>query len=176
MQLIKSRSLLAPFDDTGRTPTTVYRLFTETNTVAEESLARLAHEWRTYCQQQSQPFRPLRGSAAARARIEQWEEQLIEQIDRKELPLTTRAIALRSIIELRGCAARVAATFFAVEPQVVVLALSLLELPPRPAKNGASIKKTPTAGKPRSKVALPTRSPSERPDVHFSNPDGLVSR
>jgi hypothetical protein len=144
----------------------------QTKTGAKETLA---HKWRTHYQQPPQRFLPLRGTAAARARIEHWEEQLIEQINRKDLPLATRAVALRSIIELRGCAAREAATFFAVEPQVVVMALSLLELPPRPAAKSSPARTTPTGGKSRSKVTLLPQSQSVRPDVQFSKPDGLVS-
>ena len=107
----------------------------EAKTTAEESLPQ---RWRTHCQQHPQRFLPLRGTVAARRRIEHWEAQVIEQIVRKDLPLATRAVALRCVIELRGCSARDAATFFAVEPQVVVLGLSLLEVPPRPAVNSPS--------------------------------------
>jgi hypothetical protein len=125
----------------------------QAKTVAEDPLPNLAHKWRTHCQQQPQRLLPLRGTVATRARIEHWEEQLIEQINRKDLPLATRAVALRRIIELRGCAVREAATFFGVEPQVVVMALSLLELPPRAAANALPARTKPTGGKSRTKVA-----------------------
>ncbi len=121
--------------------------------VAEESLAPLAHKWRSHCQQYPQRFLPLRGTVAARARIEHREEQLIEQIDRKDLPVATRAVALRSVIELRGCAAREAATFFAVDPQVVVMALSLLELPQSSAAPALPARRKSTGRKSRNKVA-----------------------
>jgi hypothetical protein len=57
------------------------------------------------------------------------EEELIAKLSQTDLPLAVRAAALRGIIELRRCSAREAATFFGVEPQVTISALSLLALP-----------------------------------------------
>ena len=62
-------------------------------------------------------------------RAERWEEQWIAQLGRPELPLAVRGVAFRSIMELRGATARDAASFLGVEPRVIVLGLSLLEVP-----------------------------------------------
>jgi hypothetical protein len=88
-----------------------------------------AEKWRTHCQQHPDRFRALRGTATARKRTERFEEQLIDQLHRDDLPPMMKAVAFRSIVELRGSTGRDVATFFAVEPRVVVLGLSLLELP-----------------------------------------------
>ena len=92
-----------------------------------------AEKWRAHCQQHPQRFLALRGAPAVRKRTERFEEQLIDQLCRDELPLANKAVAFRSIVELRGSTARDVAVFFDVNPQVVVLGLSLLELPVRRA-------------------------------------------
>jgi len=85
-----------------------------------------AQQWRAHCQQHPDRFLPVRGTPVARKRIERCEEHMIEQLDQIELPLGTRAVAFRTIMELRGSTARDVAVFFGVDPQVVVLGLSLL--------------------------------------------------
>ena len=93
---------------------------------ADDSLAR---KWRIHCQQQPNRFPPLQGTPTARKKSERFEQQFIAQLDRAELPLGVRAEAFRRILELRRCTARDVATFFGVDPRVIVAGLSLLELP-----------------------------------------------
>jgi len=81
------------------------------------------------CQQHPTHFLSIRGTPTARQRIEHWEERLIEQLGRHDIPLESQAIAFRSLMELRGCTARDVGEFFAVEPRVIVAGLSLLEKP-----------------------------------------------
>jgi hypothetical protein len=94
-------------------------------------LESLAAKWRAYCQRHPQRFLALRGAAAVRRRTERFEEQLIDQLLRDDATETDKAVAFRSIVELRASTGRDVATFFDVEPRVVVMGLSLLELPVR---------------------------------------------
>ncbi len=104
-----------------------------------------AQRWRTHCEQHGDRFLPLRGTSARCKRIEECEAEWIDQFGRPEVALTARAVAFRSIIELRGCSARDVGTFFNVDVQVIVAALSLLMVPagrtrhvsrpPAPAQN-----------------------------------------
>ena len=90
-----------------------------------------AEKWRSHCQQHPQRFLALRGTAAVRRRTERFEETLIEQLLRDDLPDWDKAVAFRSIVELRGSTGRDVSTFFDVDPRIVVTGLSLLELPVR---------------------------------------------
>ena len=87
-----------------------------------------AQTWRAYCQQHADRFASIEGTAAARKKIERWEEQRIEGLLADNCAVTDKAVAFRSIVELRRATARDVATFFNVDPQIVVLGLSLLEL------------------------------------------------
>jgi hypothetical protein len=103
-----------------------------------------AEKWRSHCQRHPQRFLALRGTSAVRRRTERFEETLIEQLLRDDLSEAAKAVAFRSIVELRGSTGRDVSTFFDVDPRVVVLGLSLLELPVRrvphasPAAEGSS--------------------------------------
>jgi len=105
-----------------------------------------AEEWRRHCQDRPAQFLPIRGGPSARVRIERWEERLIDELRSTELSLHERAVALRTIVALRGCTVRDAAHFLAADPRVVVASMSLIELPAEPAT------KAPPAST-RSKVA-----------------------
>jgi hypothetical protein len=113
----------------------------------------LGQKWRTKCRQQPDRFRPLPGVAAARRRIEILEQQLIEQLGQTDLPLATRAIAFRSIMEVRACSAREAGNFFSVDPRVVVMGLSLLELPSGGAETSVSAPAAKRTRRSRTKAA-----------------------
>lgn len=69
------------------------------------------------------PVGPAFHHRAERAE-ERWIAQLTCEFERVEV----RAAALRYVAELRGLSVRVVATFFAVEPQIVIHALSLLPM------------------------------------------------
>jgi len=83
-----------------------------------------AHQWQVHCRQIPSQDETLSYAAMRRAqRVEErWIEELICQFD----SIDVRAAALRSIAELRETSIRVVATFFEVEMEVVVRALSLL--------------------------------------------------
>jgi len=89
----------------------------------------LVEQWRAHCEEHPRRFVAIRGTHAARRRTERWEEQLIEQFTSDDESIAQRAVALRSLIELRQATARDVATFFDVDPRVVVASLSLLPLP-----------------------------------------------
>lgn len=65
-------------------------------------------------------------------RAERFEEQQIELLTDRELSESQRALALRSIVELRGCSTREVAQFFAIESAVVIQSLMLLKANPAP--------------------------------------------
>jgi hypothetical protein len=117
------------------------------NPAAAQSSAKA---WRVFCSQYPQRFCKFDGTPENRRHVERCESAWIKQLTRADLPLTTRAVAFRSIMELRACVARDVATFFDVDPQVIVIGLSLLELPRQ-----AAIKVKPSArrAKPRTKAA-----------------------
>ncbi len=89
-----------------------------------------AHHWRTHCLQYPERFHAPRGAGGLRSELERWEEQLIAQLQ-DDGPAMERAIALRQIVDLRGCTTREAASFFGVAPHIVVSSISLLEIPGR---------------------------------------------
>jgi hypothetical protein len=95
-----------------------------------DSAESLAERWRVRCAQHGDELRFNNASVAAdRLQVEQAEELWIEEICRADLPIAIRAVAFRSVMELRGCTARQLATFFAVEPGVIIHGMSLLEVP-----------------------------------------------
>lgn len=107
-----------------------------------------AERWRAHCQQHPGRFLAVHGAAARRKRVETCEAQWINQLGQADVPLLAQAVAFRSIMDLRDCAARDVATFFGVEPQVIVAGISLLELPARPITRASS---SPQAGQRKSK-------------------------
>lgn len=62
-----------------------------------------------------------------RRRTERFEEQLIEQLTAADTAENHRALALRAIVELRGCSTREIAQFFGIESAVVIRSLMLLK-------------------------------------------------
>ena len=88
-----------------------------------------------------------------RRRIEIHEQQLIEQLGQADLPLAIRAIAFRGIMEIRSCTARELVAFFSVDPRVVVMGLSLLELPPGCAGTILPVPAVPRTRRSRTKAA-----------------------
>ena len=89
-----------------------------------------AHHWRAHCLQYPERFLAPRGATGLRGELERWEEQLIGQL-LDDGPALDQAIALRQIVDLRGCTTREAARFFDVAPHIVVCSISLLEIPAR---------------------------------------------
>ncbi len=90
------------------------------------------HQWRQLCRCSPELFVVPGGSSTAVRRVERAESRWIEQLVCEFGRLETRTTALRSLAELRGCSVRLVATFFEVEPPVVIRALSLLHVA-RPA-------------------------------------------
>jgi hypothetical protein len=115
--------------------------------------ASLGEQWRARCRQQVDRLRPLPNAPAARRRIERLEQQFIDRLSQGGLPLEARAIAFRSIMELRACTARELADFLSVDPRVVVMGLSLLEVPPGHGSVAPGAKAPSRARPSRSKVA-----------------------
>lgn len=95
----------------------------------------LAARWRACCDSEPSRYQPIGGSPTQKQRLARAEENAIEQLIQTALPVESRAVAFRQIMELRRCTARDLGIFFAVDPKVVVIAISLLELP---APSGAS--------------------------------------
>ena len=83
-------------------------------------------EWRQFCRCSHQQSAARGGSPTTLRRAERAEERWIEQLVCEFERVDVRATALRCVAELRGCSVRLVATFFDVEPQIVVQALSLL--------------------------------------------------
>ena len=95
----------------------------------------LAARWRSFCQEQPQRFSAFEGSSAARLRSERFESGLFDLLLSPDGSLELKAVAFRRIIDLRSCTARDLGNFAAVDPKVIVRALSLLEAPaPTPAE------------------------------------------
>lgn len=112
-----------------------------------------AEKWRAHCERHPERFLPLRGTAAARRRIERWEAQHIDRLIRVDLPPAERAAAFRSIMNLRDSTGRDLAIFFAVDPQVVVLGLSLLEVPARAEPQASPVPAAPRVRSSRTRAA-----------------------
>jgi hypothetical protein len=89
----------------------------------ELDTGRMAQAWRNHCQQQG--LVPV--SSLAPHRTDEFEQRLIEQLVDRSLSHHERAVALRSIVELRNCSTRAVAVFFAVESCVIVASLSLVK-------------------------------------------------
>jgi hypothetical protein len=85
-----------------------------------------AERWRAHCEQIARRLGRFRGGAQAVRRVELLEAEMIECLCAIDLAVEARAVALRTIVELRDCTAREVATFFAIEPDVVIRGLSLL--------------------------------------------------
>lgn len=62
-----------------------------------------------------------------RRHAEHFEELLIEQVTARDIEQDQRAIALRAIVELRGCSTREVARFFEIESVVVIQSLRLMK-------------------------------------------------
>ena len=88
----------------------------------------LVEQWRAHCQQHPQRFVAICGTQAVRKRIDRWEEQLIEQLTSDEDSIDSRAVVFRALVELRQATARDVATFFGIDPRIVVVGLSLLPI------------------------------------------------
>jgi len=86
-----------------------------------------AHNWRIRCLRSPELFASLGGSPAARHLAEKSEDHLIGRIV-SDADIATRAAAIRGLAELRKCSVRQVTVFFDVECEVVVAALSLLEV------------------------------------------------
>lgn len=108
------------------------------NTTAAEIQAT-AKDWQVYCQRHPERFLAIPGSPMARKLVERWEEERVEQLHNQQLSTLERAIALRSIVELRYCTTRDVATFFAVPVEIVVCSMPLM---PLPAASGAKARRS----------------------------------
>lgn len=62
-----------------------------------------------------------------RRHVERFEELLIEQLSAPHIAEDQRALALRAIVELRGCSTREVSQFFGVESAVVIQSLMLMK-------------------------------------------------
>ncbi len=89
------------------------------------SVSSLASSWRTHCQKSGGEFLRLDGPFAQVRRAERFEAQAISQLLCDFETTEIRAAALRLISALRNCSLRQVATFFAVETEIVVMALML---------------------------------------------------
>lgn len=82
--------------------------------------------WRTHCERAPHLFAPLTGSHVQTRRAERWEADAIARLTCDFELTDVRAVALRSIAELRECTVRQVAMFFDIEGEIVVAAISLL--------------------------------------------------
>lgn len=95
----------------------------QTNCLSGKALA-----WRRHCEQAGpRRFDLLKMPLAQWRRAERFEELLIEQLTARDSAEPQRALALRAIVELRGCSTREVSQFFNVESAVVVQSLMLLK-------------------------------------------------
>lgn len=95
----------------------------QTNCLSGKALA-----WRRHCEQAGpHRFDSLKMPLSQRRRGERYEEQLIEQLTAADMAENQRALALRAIVELRGCSTREVAQFFGIESAVVIRSLMLLK-------------------------------------------------
>lgn len=85
--------------------------------------------WRTHCERAPRLFASLTGTQAQQRRAERWEAEAIARLTCDFESTDVRAVALRSIAELRECTVRQVAMFFDVEGVIVVAAISLLPEP-----------------------------------------------
>ena len=88
--------------------------------------------WRKRCDRFPNLFAPLSGSAAEQRRAERWEAEAIAILVCDFQPLSLRAAALRSIVELRECTVRQVAMYFELDAEVVIAALSLVPAAAQP--------------------------------------------
>ncbi len=93
-------------------------------TVVDDSRA-----WRVFCRLNERRFASFGAAGPARRRLERLEARFVEQLCRDDLPTMTRAVALRSIVALRDCSVRDVSEYFSLAPQIIVAAMSLVELP-----------------------------------------------
>jgi hypothetical protein len=84
------------------------------------------HSWRKRCDRFPNLFASLVGGDAERRRAERWEAEAIAILVCDFQPLSLRAAALRSIVELRECTVRQVAMYFELDAEVVIAALSLV--------------------------------------------------
>jgi hypothetical protein len=82
--------------------------------------------WRAHCLRQPQTFAAFVGSPTQQQRAARFESHAISRLLCDFETLEVRAVALRSIAELRECSIRQVADFFAIEDAVTIAALSLL--------------------------------------------------
>lgn len=82
--------------------------------------------WRAHCLRQPQLFASFVGTPSEQQRATRFESHAISRLICEFEAPEVRAIALRSIAELRECTVRQVAQFFAVEDAITVAALSLL--------------------------------------------------
>lgn len=95
----------------------------QTNCLSGKALA-----WRRHCEQAGpRRFDTLKMPPLLRRRAESYEELLIEQLTAHELAVEQRALALRAIVDLRGCSTREVSGFFGIDSVVVVQSLMLMK-------------------------------------------------
>lgn len=99
------------------------------NNASERAVA-----WRAWCEKSPEVFASFGAAPATRRRLERGEAEFIETLCSATAALDAKAVAFRSLMELRGCPARKVEAFFAIEPDVVIAAITLLRVvaPQRP--------------------------------------------